>query len=291
MVKQKSVIIVDDDESLLAILKERFLREGYHCETVTSGEAALELIRKTPFDIMLTDVSFPGMKGFDLTRQAKKIRPKMTIIVMTGFIEEFSYDGAIDAGAADFIKKPFTFNELKVRMGHAGIQEKQRAMAITDELTGLSNRRGFFTLAAQQLNLAKRQKRGICMLYADVDNLKGINDTLGHHKGDQALTDTANLLRATYRESDIIARIGGDEFVVIPVGPERDSVEIVASRFQQNLREHNAKKHRSYKLSISFGVACFDPLNPCTIDELLAQADKMMYEQKRLKQNGPRILN
>ena len=291
MVKQSSIIIVDDDESFLNMLKERFVLEGYRCETATSAESALELIGKTFFDIMLTDISFPGMKGFELTEQARKLRPEMMVIIMTGFIDEFSYDGAIEAGASDFIKKPFTFKELKVRIEHAGMQEKQRVMAITDELTGLCNRRGFFTLAEQQLNLAKRQKKGICMLYADVDNLKGINDTLGHQKGDLALIDTSNLLKATFRESDIIARIGGDEFVVIPVGPERDNVEIITARFQQNLKDHNAKRSRSYKLSISFGVAYFDPENPCSIDELLAQGDKMMYDQKRLKRKDSRILN
>jgi len=291
LVKQSSVIIVDDDESFLNMLKERFVLEGYRCETATSAESALELIGKTFFDIMLTDISFPGMKGFELTEQARKLRPEMMVIIMTGFIDEFSYDGAIEAGASDFIKKPFTFKELKVRIEHAGMQEKQRVMAITDELTGLCNRRGFFTLAEQQLNLAKRQKKGICMLYADVDNLKGINDTLGHQKGDLALIDTSNLLKATFRESDIIARIGGDEFVVIPVGPERDNVEIITARFQQNLKNHNAKRSRSYKLSISFGVAYFDPENPCSIDELLAQGDKMMYDQKRLKRKDSRILN
>ncbi|MCL5422558.1 MAG: GGDEF domain-containing response regulator [Nitrospirae bacterium] len=291
MVKQSSIIIVDDDESFLNMLKERFVLEGYRCETATSAESALELIGKTFFDIMLTDISFPGMKGFELTEQARKLRPEMMVIIMTGFIDEFSYDGAIEAGASDFIKKPFTFKELKVRIEHAGMQEKQRVMAITDELTGLCNRRGFFTLAEQQLNLAKRQKKGICMLYADVDNLKGINDTLGHQKGDLALIDTSNLLKATFRESDIIARIGGDEFVVIPVGPERDNVEIITARFQRNLKDHNAKRSRSYKLSMSFGVAYFDPENPCSIDELLAQGDKMMYDQKRLKRKDSRILN
>jgi diguanylate cyclase (GGDEF)-like protein len=291
LAKPKSIIIVDDDEPFLALLSQRFSLEGYRCETATSAEAALELIRKTFFDIMLTDVSLPGMKGFDLTAQAKKLRPAMMIIVMTGFTEEFSYDGAIEAGASDFIKKPFTYREVKARIERAGMQEKQRVMAITDELTGLCNRRGFFTLAEQQLSLAKRQKRGIFVLYADVDDLKRINDSWGHQEGDQALVDAARLLKATYRESDIIARLGGDEFVVIPVGPQRDNGEVIAARFLQNLEDHNAKNDRGYKLSISFGMAYFDPGQPCSIDELLAQADKMMYERKRLKRKGSRILN
>ena len=291
MPSRHSVLIADDDEALLDILKEGFTLDGCVCETATSAEAALALIRRTPFDILLTDISFPGMSGFALTEQAKKLRPGMMVIIMTGFIEEFSYDSAVEAGAADFIKKPFTYKELTVRIDHARMQEKQRMMAMTDELTGLCNRRGFFTLAEKQLSFAKRQKKGFSMLYADVDNLKGINDTWGHQQGDLALIDASRLLRATYRDSDIIARIGGDEFVVIPVGPESGSMEVITARLLQNLRNHNAERNHQYELSMSFGVAFFDAESPCSIDELLAQGDRTMYEQKKLKRKGSRVLN
>ncbi|MCL4477056.1 MAG: GGDEF domain-containing response regulator [Nitrospirae bacterium] len=283
MNKGNYVLIVDDEETLLSMLKETFTSEGYECETATSAESALEHISNTPFDIMLTDISLPGMKGFELTVQARKMRPEMAVIIMTGYIDDFSYDSAIEAGASDFIKKPFTLKELKARIGLMKVQEKQRVMSITDELTGLYNRRGFFTLAEQRLKLAKRQRRGIFMLYADVDGLKAINDTLGHQEGDMALVDTANLLKATYRESDIIARIGGDEFVVIPVGSAGDDIEIITARLQKNLDHHNATEHRNYTLSISIGIAYYDTENPSSIDELLAAGDRLMYEQKKIK--------
>ncbi len=278
-----SIIIVDDDEVLLSMLRDYFLNEGYRCETAGNAEAALKLIGKAPFDIMLTDVSLPGMKGFELTERAKKVRPDMAVIIMTGFIDDFSYDSAIEAGASDFIKKPFTFKELRARMEHVKVHERQRMMAITDELTGLCNRRGFFTLAEQQLRLLKRLKRGIYILYADVDNLKAINDNLGHQKGDMALTDAANILKATYRESDIIARIGGDEFVVAPIGTTGDSIDSVTARLEENVNRHNSKEGRPYKLSLSFGVTFCDPENLCSIDELLSSAEKVMYEHKRSK--------
>ncbi|HWR58723.1 MAG TPA: diguanylate cyclase, partial [Thermodesulfovibrionales bacterium] len=221
--------------------------------------------------------------GFELTERAKKMRPGMIVIVMTGFIDDFSYDRAIQAGASDFIKKPFTLMELRARIDHVKLQEKQRLMAMTDELTGICNRRGFFNLAEQQLRLSKRLKKGIYMLYADVDNLKIINDTLGHNTGDMALVDAANILKATYRESDIIARIGGDEFVVAPIGTTGDSIEAVTGRLEDNLAQHNATGDRRYKLQLSFGVAYCDPENACSVDELVAQAERMMYEHKRSK--------
>lgn len=284
MDERNSVIIVDDDERLLEIFKTALSLEGYQCETASSAESALELINKTSFDIMLTDIRMPGIEGFELTHKAKKIIPDMAVIIMTAYAEEFSYDNAIAAGASDFIKKPFTLNELMARIQHVKLQEKVRTMAVTDELTGLYNRRGFFSLVEKLLQLCKREKKGIFMLYTDLDGLKKINDTFGHKEGDMALIDIADILRNNYRESDIIARIGGDEFVVIPIGTTEDSAKIATSRLQKNIEIHNSEINRSYKLSLSFGIAYYDPENPCSIDELLVQGDKLMYDQKRHKQ-------
>ncbi len=286
MDERNSVIIVDDDERLLEIFKTALSLEGYQCETASSAESALELINKTSFDIMLTDIRMPGIEGFELTHKAKKIIPDMAVIIMTAYAEEFSYDNAIEAGASDFIKKPFTLNELMARIQHVKLQEKVRTMAVTDELTGLYNRRGFFSLVEKLLQLCKREKKGIFMLYTDLDGLKKINDTFGHKEGDMALIDIANILRNNYRESDIIARIGGDEFVVIPIGTTEDSAKIATSRLQKSIEIHNSEINRSYKLSLSFGIAYYDPENPCSIDELLVQGDKLMYEQKRHKQKS-----
>jgi diguanylate cyclase (GGDEF)-like protein/PAS domain S-box-containing protein len=166
------------------------------------------------------------------------------------------------------------------------MEDKLRALSLTDELTGLYNRRGFFTLTDQLLKLSKRQKRGLFMLYADLDNLKGINDALGHQQGDQALLDTATLFRATYRESDIIARIGGDEFVVVPVGSAGDDIDMIAARFLKNVERHNKKGGRKYTLSVSIGISYYDPGNPYSIDELLQDGDSLMYEQKKKKRNS-----
>lgn len=164
------------------------------------------------------------------------------------------------------------------------MEEELRALSLTDELTGLYNRRGFLTLAEQELKMANRLKRGIFMLYADVDDLKWVNDTYGHREGDRVLVETAKMLKHNYRDSDIVARIGGDEFVVIPVGTAKDSVEIITNRFHKALDSHNKKIKRRYKLSISIGIAFYDPATPCSINEFLAQADTMMYKHKRDQQ-------
>ena len=163
------------------------------------------------------------------------------------------------------------------------MEERLRVFSFSDELTGLYNRRGFFALVEQQLKLSKRLKKGIFMLYADLDRLKAINDTWGHQEGDRALIDIANILKATFRESDIVGRIGGDEFAVIPLVPAGNQITRITDRLQKNIDDLNAKGKRRYTLSISFGLSYYDPENPSSMDELLARADRMMYEQKKLK--------
>jgi diguanylate cyclase (GGDEF)-like protein len=166
------------------------------------------------------------------------------------------------------------------------MEEQLYTMSITDELTGLYNRRGFFTLTEHRLLLAKREKAGLLILYADLDNLKEVNDIYGHEEGDKLLKETAELLKESYRKSDIIARIGGDEFVIFPVGMTKDNVEIIASRLQNNIEMYNAEREQDYKLSISFGIAAYDPESLIDIDGLLAEADKLMYEQKKKQKDG-----
>jgi len=124
MEQRGAVIVVDDDAKLLDVVRSGLLQKGYPCETAANGASALELINKTPFDTMIADVDLPGMNGLELARKAKRLRPGMAVIIVTGFIEKFSYDEAIEAGASDFIKKPFTLRELLAKMNQIKIQEE-----------------------------------------------------------------------------------------------------------------------------------------------------------------------
>ena len=163
------------------------------------------------------------------------------------------------------------------------MEEKLKIMSVTDELTGLYNRRGFFTMLEQQLKIIKRQNDKAYMLYIDIDNFKSINDTLGHSTGDSVLIDAVNILKSTYRESDIIARIGGDEFVVFPAGNNESNLNKVIDRLQANIDIYNATKKRGYTLSMSVGISVYDSENPRSTDDLLAEADRSMYENKKQK--------
>jgi diguanylate cyclase (GGDEF)-like protein len=160
-------------------------------------------------------------------------------------------------------------------------------LSITDSLTGLHNRRGFLALAEQQLKLLRRTKRVMLLFFADLDGLKWINDTLGHEEGDRALIDMASVLQETFRSSDIIARMGGDEFTVLALDPDEINPEIIINRLQARVDAHNNQANRKYKLSISVGCSTYDPEKPSSIDKLMASADYLMYEQKKNKKTRP----
>jgi len=160
-------------------------------------------------------------------------------------------------------------------------------MSLVDHLTGLKNRRGFTTLAEQQLKVADRTQERIHLVFIDLDGLKSINDDLGHNVGDQALIEAADVLREAFRDSDIIARLGGDEFAVLAIGVSPD-VPFSAERIAETLKVHNVLEGRRYKLQMSIGIAAYDRKSRCSIEELLRRADELMYVEKR-KKRGSRL--
>lgn len=179
--------------------------------------------------------------------------------------------------------KPATLIFLSEITERKEIEDQLQKMTIMDDLTGLYNRRGFFTLAQQQLKVAERNKKEMFLFFADLDNMKWINDTLGHLEGDQALMDVAEVLQGTFRESDILSRIGGDEFAVLTIDSSGMNPEFLRKRVRNNLSDINQRGTRSYSLSLSIGLARYLPEFPSSIDQLLAEADRSMYEEKRKK--------
>jgi diguanylate cyclase (GGDEF)-like protein len=157
--------------------------------------------------------------------------------------------------------------------------EKYRTVTIVDDLTNLLNRRGFFFLSDQQLKMAKRKEKGVLLVCADFDNLKQINDNFGHKAGDKALINVAGIIKATFRKSDIIARIGEDEFSVLATETSWAAADALAFRLQENVRSYNATT-QPYRLSLSIGLSYYDPENPCSLEELIERADKYIYESK-----------
>ncbi|HOG07509.1 MAG: PAS domain S-box protein [Syntrophales bacterium] len=163
------------------------------------------------------------------------------------------------------------------------MEEELRRLSISDQLTGLYNRRGFMTLAEQQLKLAVRVRQGFLLYFADMDNLKAVNDRFGHYEGDRALIQTAAILKEVFRASDIVARIGGDEFAVLAVSSHLRDAEILKLRLNRRIEAVNAEGRNRFEIALSLGVALFDPAQPRTLDDLMSEADELMYAQKNTR--------
>ncbi|MHB1185031.1 MAG: sensor domain-containing diguanylate cyclase [Desulfobulbia bacterium] len=165
------------------------------------------------------------------------------------------------------------------------LEQHLRETAITDELTGLFNRRGFLTLAEKQMGNALRADHDVFLIFADMDNMKEINDRHGHETGDLALAATASLLRSTFREADIIARLGGDEFAIfLSCKPGTDSEAAIVSRLEANIARENRGGDLPFSVAISFGVVRLDQEE--TLGQVMTRADGLMYESKLRKKKG-----
>ena len=156
-------------------------------------------------------------------------------------------------------------------------------MSLIDGLTDLYNRRGFNDLGEQYLKLAGRSSRSASLIYLDIDRFKTINDTLGHHVGDRALLSMADTLRDTFRRSDIIARMGGDEFAVLAFETSEENAETLVERLKAELAEVNETTRERFQLSVSIGLARYDGDDAVSLEDLLRQAGAAMHEEKRKK--------
>lgn len=166
------------------------------------------------------------------------------------------------------------------------MEEEIRALSITDPLTGLFNRRGFLALTEKQLKIADRTRKAPLLFYIDLDGMKWINDRLGHKEGDNAIMEAAAVLRETFRSADIIARMGGDEFAVLAVDMTEANSDIYLARLQDRVDRYNRRENRKFSLSLSVGFSRYDPENPSSLDDLVAEADDRMYQDKQRKREG-----
>ncbi|MHC5673149.1 GGDEF domain-containing response regulator [Nostoc sp.] len=308
---ETNILIVDDAPDNLRLLIKILESEGYIIRKSLNGKMALQAAYRHPPDLILLDIFMPEMSGFEVCQQLKgsKITDQIPIIFISILDQIKDKVEAFKLGGQDYITKPFqelevlmrVRNQLLIKQQHQKLAEQNqhlehevrerlkaeaevRQLSLTDELTGLYNRRGFFWLANQQFKIAQRTQMFCCLLFIDIDGLKQINDSLGHKKGDRMLVDTAQLLKQTFRDSDIIARIGGDEFLVL-VSVEFNNTDEFYPRLQASIDHYNQEHNYSPKLSISFGVTQCALNAKVSLEQLIEEADKLMYEDKRTKRS------
>lgn len=298
------ILIAEDETVSRLVLKMTLESWGHEVIEARDGAVALQILQSdTPPKLAILDLSMPEMDGITVCKQVRlnnSVTPVYIILLTANTRKELIVTG-LEAGADDYVTKPFDTEELhaRVKVGMRMVdlqlalaqrvaelelaQESLRNLSLTDDLTGLYNRRGFFTLAEQKLNSARREKRHASLIYIDMDGLKKLNDTHGHATGSRAIQDVADILRKTFRSSDLLARIGGDEFVIFQTSNGHNDEGNEVQRLQDNISQHNGQQARDYEISLSIGVVSMTSASSLGLEELLKSGDRKMYEQKRDK--------
>lgn len=290
------LFLVEDNPDDALLLEECISEingsEIYGCRFDIAKAETLEVARKwldeNDADVVLLDLSLPDSSGIETIYKFEPYISEMPVVVLTGLSDSSAAVKSIRHGVQDYLMKGMISADTLFRsVVYASERHKMitmiQSLAMVDELTGLYNRRGFMKLAKQNMNLAKRKGFDVSLLYADLDDMKSINDRWGHKEGDLALTMAAAVLKKSFRESDVIARIGGDEFVVMATGSSLSCSDVLSERIMKNISEIRNEVPHDFNFSMSFGVISPDPADNLHIEQLLDQADELMYKEKDRK--------
>jgi diguanylate cyclase (GGDEF)-like protein len=263
----------------------------FNVEQVDSFPRALDRLSLGEVDVVLLDLPFSDSQQLDLINQTRQIAPEIPIVVLTSRDDQSLAIQALQLGAQDYLVKSNALScllerALRYAVERHRLQMAVRSLSLIDDLTGLYNRRGFTTLAEQHLKHAARHGKNLLLVFADLDGLKLINDQFGHARGDQALIQTGGLLRSTFRNSDILARLSGDEFVILVLDEEKDSSEVIRARVEEEFHKFNQQGTLPFSLSLSIGLSRFDPQSTRSIEGPMALADQNLYERKRLRHSS-----
>ena len=257
-----------------------------HVDTLTH---ALARLRHGTFDVGLLDLGLPDAQGLEVVRRIHLAAPDMPLLVLTALNDEALAIQSLREGAQDYLVKAEVdsgslWRSLRHSMERHRVQLGLVNLSLVDDLTGLSNRRGFLNLANHHAKVANRTKKTFLVGFIDIDGMKHINDTFGHQEGNHALLEAANVLRDSFRQSDILGRFGGDEFAVIVSDAVGGSTATVIDRLRDKVRVRNAQPGVRYPLSLSIGIVTSDALPSPDLGQLLHQADALMYQRKRDRQ-------
>lgn len=339
-----AVMVVDDEEYIRSSLSKMLEKDGYEPVSAPSGEAALELIKSRPVDIMLCDYKLPGINGIETIVEAKKSLPDLGSALITGQGTDQIIIDAFTKGRVDYyLMKPFTLHELtrvinmSLRAAHLrrrerifneelrakvdeatkelreknrllivreremallnkmlkadhgrlkGLNEMLETLSITDELTGLYNFRHFTHRLADEMTRAKRYSLSLSLLMMDLDNFKVVNDQRGHLGGDEALKRVAEMLQRSSRSTDVAARYGGEEFTLILPEVGIEGAAFRAERLRQALSEIIIESEGArFSVTMSIGVASFEPQKTQAPHDLINAADQALYHAKKIGKN------
>ncbi len=284
------VLIVDDDPSYSRLLQALLTRAGFAIETAPDGPTAIALLRADDFAVALIDLAMPGMDGVETARRflAEENGQRPYLILHTAYDEISNKLLALDAGYDDFIPKSASTTELIAKLRSAARRQQLerrlqienqelQTLALTDELTGIPNRRALFRAATGILG----HSRTLSVVIFDLDHFKEINDQRGHLEGDRILAEVAAILKANTRLGDVVGRYGGDEFLLLLPDTNAEEARAIAKRVRQI---------EGLPVRMSFGVATSSSSRE-TLNDLIVVCDRRLYRNKRGhgEENGVRV--
>jgi two-component system cell cycle response regulator len=298
------ILLVEDSKAQAAITKESLVRSGYDVIWAQNGVSAIKAVKTNSPHIILLDLLLPDMSGTEVCRWLKMNADTKAIPVIMLTVKGTVKDkvSGIEAGADDYLPKPYNDIELNARIYAAlrtkalqdELREKNKqlselllkveALAVTDPLTGLFNRRHLQTVVETEWKKMKRYGQTITCLLIDIDDFKSVNDTYGHRAGDSVLVDIAHILKEDLRETDTIARWGGEEFIAILSHTDRDQGMMIAQRILEMVSTHKLEQIPDRRITVSIGLS-FAGSSSGTYDGLFNDADAALYDAKRKGKN------
>jgi two-component system cell cycle response regulator len=307
------VLLIDDEETMVRLLSHYLKKAGFEVESASSSKEGLRKAISWGPHIVVTDWVMPGMSGVELCRALRDtpVGRRMYVLLVTAHGDDAQILEAFDAGADDYIVKPFNPSILvaRVRAGQRTVQMRQEVeeakriqqrqmadmgimtrkleqAALTDVLTSLPNRRYGMQRLQQEWEVCQRSGNNLSVVMADIDLFKRINDEFGHDAGDAVLRECADVLRQNCRQGDVLARLGGEEFILIHMNTGIDEVVASTERLREAI-EQTIIQHlgENLRVTMSFGVA-EKQVQHDSIDDLMRSADSALYQAKEGGRNA-----
>jgi len=289
------ILIAEDEPVSRRLLEVTLSRFGYDVVVTSNGNEALEVFQGPSIpSLVISDWMMPGMDGLELCRNIREMKKSgyTYFIILTAKGGKGDVIKGLDAGADDFLTKPFNSEELKyrVKIGERIINLERRILklATTDSLTGVLNRRAFMERMGKEIQRAKREETPISLILMDIDHFKNVNDTYGHQTGDLVLQRVTDQLIDRSRAYDFVGRYGGEEFVICVLSPEGIDPKSIAERMRQNIEAQTIvtdHSDQSLHITASFGVGICRPGSEDGLDALIKRTDKALYEAKNSGRN------
>jgi len=289
-----NVLLVESEPEDLEGLRKSFAEMPgvqIELEWVSELATALQRLSAGGIDAVLLNPSLPDSDGIVSFERTNAFAPDVPVIVISDLDDAELAISMVRGGAQDFLERDEATPSVLARSIRYAIERHRllsalRGLSLIDEVTNLYNRGGFADFGEQYVKLARRSGQAITLVHVDIDRFKTINDSLGHHVGDRALRKVAEILRVTFRRSDLIARLGGDDFAVLALEATGEDAKALVERLRRQVSDSNETRKEPYQLSISVGMARYDGEGRATLEDLLDQADKAMREEKAEKRRA-----